>query len=204
MSDRAKAAADRIREVVPILEVLATYNYRVRSDGGEREQQFQCDLHGTGRDNKPSARVYPESNSWYCFACDATRDPIGTVMAKEGVKFWDAIKLLEQAYGLDPLPADYGTGVENLPGAISQVAATLDPTRTFSQDVEMVRRYLDNRTTDKDLPLDQLLRFWEKFDEVLHLVQGPKEAGGSIWPEDRGRVMLRGLLDRARAYRDPA
>lgn len=131
-----------------------------------------------------------------CFACDATRDPIGTVMAKEGVKFWEAIRLLEQAYGLDSLPADYGTGEDTRPGAISLVAAELDPAKTFSQDVEMVRRYLDNRTTDKDLPLSQILRFWEKLDEVMFHVQGPKEAGGSIWPEDRGRVMLRGLLSK--------
>lgn len=196
MSDRAKAAADRIREVVPILEVLATYDYRVRVDGGSREQQFQCDLHGSGRDNKPSARVYPESNSWYCFACDVTRDPIGTVMAKEGVKFWGAIKLLEQAYGLEPLPIDYGTDEASKPGAISLMAAVLDPTVTFSQDAAKMQSFLDRITYNRDLPLDQILRFWEKFDEVVHYLEE------GHWQEGHARVMLQGLRDRINEARN--
>jgi len=68
MSERAKAAADRIREKISILDVLVAYGYRVRNDGGGREQQFSCDLHGDGVDGTPSARVYPDSNSWYCVA----------------------------------------------------------------------------------------------------------------------------------------
>lgn len=191
MSDRAEAAAARIREQVPILQVLQSYGYRVRDDGGFREQQFQCDLHGTGRDNKPSARVYPTSNSWYCFACDKTRDAIETVRAKEGVKFWEAVKLLEHAYGLDPLPVDYGT--DNQPGAVSLVAAKLDPTKTFEQDADTVRNYLDACTLNRDLPLDQLLRFWEAFDEVVHHTLGLKGEGG-VWPRDKGRGVLQGLL----------
>lgn len=191
MSDRAKAASERIREHVPILEVLVTYGYRVRADSGEREQQFQCDLHGSGRDNKPSARVYPESSSWYCFACDKTRDAIETVKAKEGVKFWEAVKLLETAYGLEPLPADFG--YDNQEGAIQVVGVRLDPLVTFAQDKAKVHKFLDARTLDRDLPLDQLLHFWEKFDEIAHHVEGPKGDGG-VWPQDRGRAFLHGLL----------
>jgi len=63
---RARQAADRIREEIPIARVLADYGYNIHGDGGDREQQFQCDLHGDGQDNKPSARVYPDSDSWYC------------------------------------------------------------------------------------------------------------------------------------------
>lgn len=62
---RAKQRADRLRAEVPILKVLEDYGYRVTSDW-DREQQFQCDLHGDGLDNKPSARVYPDSHQWYC------------------------------------------------------------------------------------------------------------------------------------------
>jgi hypothetical protein len=191
MSDRAKAAAARLHEHVPILEVLQAYGYRIREDGGLREQQFSCDLHGSGRDLKPSARVYPESNTWYCFSCDKTRDAIETVRAKDGLKFWDAVKLLEKNYGLDPLPLDYG--LEDQTGPIQALASTLDATQTFAQDLDQLQRLLDRCTINRDLPLESLLRFWEKFDEVSHRVQGSPNHGGGQWTETQGRVMLHGL-----------
>ena len=193
MIDRAKVAADRIREHVPILQVLVSYGYHVRDDGGAREQQFACDLHGTGQDNTPSARVYPDSQSYYCFGCGKSRDAIEIVRAKDGVKFWQAVKILETAYGLDPLPVDYG--YDDTPNAVNLLKAILDPTRTFDQDAAKVHRFLDNRTQDRDLPLNQILRFWEKYDEIVHYVKGPKGDGG-IWTEDTGRAVLQGLLDK--------
>jgi DNA primase len=187
MNERAKAAADRIRAEVPITQVLASYGYRIRDI--DREQQFQCDLHGTGRDNKPSARVYPDSNSWYCFGCDKTRDPIETVKAKEGVAFWRAVKILEEAYGLPALPIDYG--VDDRPQVVGKVAAALlDPTLTYEHLVGRVRSALDARTINKDAPREQVLRLWEKFDEVVFQVEN------KVWPEDKGRVLLHGLLGR--------
>ena len=94
MSLRAK----RIKEEIPILSVLAGYGYDVHGD--TREQQFKCDLHGDGHDNAPSARVYPETNTWYCFACGKVRDSISTVMEKEGLDFNQACKGLEIKYNL--------------------------------------------------------------------------------------------------------
>lgn len=65
---RAKQRADRIRADVRIIQILSDYGYNVNPDGGDREQQFSCDLHGDGSDSKPSARAYPSSNSWFCVA----------------------------------------------------------------------------------------------------------------------------------------
>lgn len=67
---RAKKRADRIRAEISIVKVLSDLGYHIHPDGGDREQQFPCDLHGDGSDSKPSARVYPSSNSWYCVSVD--------------------------------------------------------------------------------------------------------------------------------------
>jgi len=85
---RARKRADRIRETIPIVSVLADYGYEVRTDGGDREQQFACNLHGDGNDVKPSARVYPHSNSWHCIATD---QPVLT--SKGWVRLGDLNKL---------------------------------------------------------------------------------------------------------------
>jgi hypothetical protein len=63
---RSRERADRINQHVDIIKVLYDYGYRIHMGDGGQEQQFSCDLHGDGRDSKPSARVYPESKSWYC------------------------------------------------------------------------------------------------------------------------------------------
>lgn len=67
---RSERRVARIHEVVRIDKVLEGYGYRVQANT-DREQQFSCDLHGDGTDSKPSARVYPSTNQWYCVDIDA-------------------------------------------------------------------------------------------------------------------------------------
>ena len=59
-----KRTAKRLKQAnsVPISDVLVRLGYNVRTDGGHREQQFSCDLHGDTRDKMPSGRMYPETN----------------------------------------------------------------------------------------------------------------------------------------------
>lgn len=181
----AHEAAERIRKAVPILQVLTSYGYHVRPEGGDREQQFSCDLHGDGRDSMPSARVYPVSNSWFCFACNKTRDAVETVRAKENLTFWQAVKKLERAFGLTPF--------EWTPKPIEDehagIRAILDPARTFEQDAERVRGNLATLTDDRQLPMETTLAFWEGFDKIVFRVRGPKGEGGE-WSESKGREMM--------------
>ena len=194
MSNRASAAANRIRKKVPILRVLVALGYDVRTDSGDREQQFSCDLHGSGHDNKPSARVYPESNSWYCFGCGLTRDPIATLRAKEDLGFWEAVKVLEQAYGLDPLPIDYSSD-ERGETAIGEMRSNLNRQTTYEDEEKRTRRLVENLTTDGELLLDRILAFWEAYDKVVYYVRGPRGDGG-IWTEQKGKKMIAALRER--------
>jgi len=194
MCTRAKAAADRIRKHVSIIQVLVTLGYDVRADGGDREQQFRCDLHGTGQDGKPSARVYPDSNSWYCFGCGLTRDAIGTLQAKQGIGFWQAVKVLEQAHGLDPLPMDYGSD-ERGETALGEMRNNLTRNTTYEDEEERTKRVVENLTTDRDLPLRRILAFWEAFDKVVFMVRGPRGDGG-VWTEHKGKNMIAALRER--------
>lgn len=197
---RAVRRADRIREMIPIEQVLADYGYNVRPDGGGREEQFSCNLHGDGWDSKPSARVYPESASWYCFACDMSRDAIATVRHNENLSFWDAIRKLEVAYGLPPLPwddedddgddDDVGT-----PSTQSVVEANLHPDRTFDDDARRFRALLDGEVQERGVSIATATSYWEAFDKVVWYVKGAKGQGGS-WTEENGRRVLEQLRTR--------
>ena len=122
-----------------------------------------------------------------CFACDKTRDAIETVRAKEGLDFWGAVRLLEDRYGLEPLPIDYNE--THRTGAVEALGLVLDTGRTFEQDRERMQAFLDARTRDRDLPLEQLLAFWEVFDRVTHMVMLPA-GSGEAWAPERGRRMF--------------
>lgn len=189
-ADKSWAAqrAARIRQDIPIVDVLADYGYAVRADGGDREQQFSCNLHGTGFDTKPSARVYPESQSWYCFGCDLSRTSIETVMENDGIAFWPAVRILEQRYNLPLL--EWAGSTEKPTLEILQANLQQGQIKTFSDTVERYQRLLDVFTRERDIPLLSALVFWEAFDKVVWHVEKAR------WTEAVGQKVLGELLDR--------
>ena len=151
--------ADRIKREIPLDRVLSEYGYAVYQGSGE--QQFSCDLHGDGSDSSPSARFYPDSNSFYCFACGKARDSIGLVMEKEGLEFAKACSALERKYGLDEwiykAPKDPFKRVES-PGL---------------SDLELIQKNTERKlkmlTLERALPYDTMLKLWEGFDLLCSL-----------------------------------
>lgn len=144
--------SERIKEKISIFSVLHSYNYDVVDS--PREQQFRCNLHGDGSDNSPSARAYPDSNSWYCFACGKTRDAISTVMEIEGVSFNQACKALETKYDL-PV---WVYSRESTEDHFKDEPAVDD----LSILVSRTEKLLMFKT--KDIELDTSLRLWEAFN----------------------------------------
>ena len=134
------------------MSVLSGYGYDVIN--ADREQQFRCDLHGDGSDNAPSARAYPESNSWYCFACGKTRDSISTVMEIEGVEFNKACYLLESKYSLSPWVYK------------KKEDAFEEEKEERISDIDMLRRKIELSLSFKmrDIPLEDSLKYWEAFN----------------------------------------
>lgn len=201
---RAKQRADRIREKIDIAEVLADYGYFVHAEYGG-EEQFRCDLHGDGQDNKPSARVYPESNSWYCFACGRSRDAVETVREKEGLGFWDAVKLLESKYNLPYLPWDDSYAdddyerKEDVAPADEQLADILDSGKSYEDEKKTTYRFLEMFTEDRELDMKSILGLWEAYDMVTHLVY--EEVKPESWGKTemlkiraKGKEKMRNLL----------
>ena len=192
---RAREAADRIRAEVPIVDVLYDYGYRVHPDGEDREQQFSCDLHGNGMDTKPSARVYPESASFHCFACGRSRDAITLVREKEGVEFWQAVKMLEAKYGLPPLPWS-GPDEKSEPKMVARVWEALQ--RAHGQTVEQVMaridRLVDSCCRERSVTSDQCAAWWEARDKVAYL-----HAKNQI-PENAAKAAAIRILTAVREY----
>lgn len=97
-----------------ILRMVSAYDV-LRANGVElsgseaKEEQFRCPFHGV--DNKPSARIYPESatgpsHAW-CFVCQEKRwDAIGLWRKFNGgdeTPFGRVLAQMEKAYNLPPI-----------------------------------------------------------------------------------------------------
>ena len=186
----AKRAADRVREEVPILNVLVDYGYAVHPDGGDREQQFSCDLHGDGSDTKPSARVYPDSASFYCFACGRTRDAITLVREKEGIGFWQAIRALEKRYGLTPMKwvrEEQGVSTQD------KVASALERQTPVKTVFHRTEKFLMSMCREKAAEHWQLAALWEAHDQVVtaHYKEGV--------PDGEAKALSLRVLGKAKA-----
>jgi DNA primase len=159
--ERLRARADRVNAEADLGQILYDYGYAVMPDR-QREQQFACDLHGV--DNKPSARFYGPSNSTWCFVCHKTLDPIGWVMAKEGLNFQEAIKFLEKQLGLGVLPwSDEAERPKNVADEIDELSKQ---SVSFQQEQERLNKLLLTLTRERDFDQKTLLTFWEVFDRV--------------------------------------
>lgn len=61
-------------------------------------RNISCVIHGS--DVKPSARVFPDTETYICYACGTYCDVIGLIMKLEEVEFLDAIKIIADRYGI--------------------------------------------------------------------------------------------------------
>jgi CHC2 zinc finger len=189
----SRRRADRIRETIPMARVLADYGYTVNPDGGDREQQFPCDLHGDGRDGKPSGRLYPSSNSMYCFACGRARDAVSLAMEKEGLKFGDALDKLERRYGLPYLPNDGGSDDDDDGPRPESVADVLSERPVpYEEASDRADRFLRRITSARALPMTDTLLFWSAFDRARH---GATNEG---WPDAKAAAAVDAVRSAAR------
>lgn len=146
-----------------MVRVLADYGYKVHPGGQYQEQQFPCDLHGDGRDNKPSARVYPVTNQWFCFACNRSRDVVETVRVKEGLDFLDALNFIETKYELPLVPWEEGD--HPTPKEAPDLGSG-----EYEQVVKAYVAALTAVTEDRLLPMDTVTSHWEAFDKLQYTV----------------------------------
>ncbi len=169
---RSERRAERIRQDVPIEALLAHYGYQVVA-GASREQQFPCDLHGDGSDGKPSARCYPENNSWFCFGCNRSRDAIQTVREKEGLSFYLTLHRLEQLFSLPDLPWEDGDREEAPKDPLEGIFTPHQA--TFAEVARRAERVLRSMTGERRLPLATVLRLYEEYDRLVSFSEADPE-----------------------------
>jgi hypothetical protein len=83
--------------MISILGVLRDIGVDV--DDGEYPQQIHCPFHGGGQEMHMSARVYPLTNSWYCFTEGKSYTPMTTLATAYEITPAQAVYMLRERYG---------------------------------------------------------------------------------------------------------
>ena len=80
-----------IKKQLQIEVVLNQYNIKVN-----KNHHAKCPFH---KDNKPSLRIYPETNTYTCFGCDKTGDTIQFIQDFENCTKREAILKAKELVG---------------------------------------------------------------------------------------------------------
>jgi hypothetical protein len=91
---------DLIIEQLSLAEVMVSYNVAFAYDPRlASEVQFRCPFHG--KDNKPSARLYNNTKSCFCWVCRKAWDVVSFIMEKEKMSFREALNYIVGRYKID-------------------------------------------------------------------------------------------------------
>jgi len=88
-----------IKQRLSILTVLQNYSIKPN-----RNNQIKCPFHD---DDKPSCKIYPDTNTFHCFGCNATGDQIEFIEKYEKCTKHEAILKAKQLCGIpEPIKAE--------------------------------------------------------------------------------------------------
>jgi len=75
----------RIRDKVTLFSLYPKLTGKTVITSFDVPQQVRCPFHG--KDNKPSARLYPSTDRFYCFVCKESMDAFSFFQAFTGMSF---------------------------------------------------------------------------------------------------------------------
>ncbi|HWB85630.1 MAG TPA: DNA primase [Bryobacteraceae bacterium] len=108
---------DQLKSSVDIVSVVGEY-VRLRKSGSNRYMGL-CPFHN---EKKPSFTVHVVHQFYKCFSCGVSGDVVKFVQEKEGISFFEALRLLSERYGI-PMPrrSEYSDPDTRLRAAIYQM-----------------------------------------------------------------------------------
>ena len=142
----------RVKEASDIVEVIERY-VPLRRKGSIFVGH--CPWHD---DKSPSFQVNQRRQSWVCWVCNLRGDIFDFVMRREGVEFFDALKILAQLANIEIQPSNY----EKAPKGSAQDKQTLYEACKWveqqfnrclleTKNAQLARDYLEERGLDADI-----------------------------------------------------
>lgn len=172
-------------EFVPIIRSSVSTQQIGRDYGLNPGRDGRCRCVFCAGDRKDTLRLYPGDRGSYCFRCHTSADCIRLVMEITGMKFPDAVREINEQYGLG-LPLD-----------------KVDPERTRKAREDAARREqerIEKAERDKRL----LTELWDASDEVWNMEQVIKNYAPQSANDEVSDAFVYAVkhIDEVRDYRD--
>ena len=142
----------RVKEASDIVEVIERY-VPLRRKGSIFVGH--CPWHD---DKSPSFQVNQRRQSWVCWVCNLRGDIFDFVMRREGVEFFDALKILAQLANIEIQPSNYkkapkgsAQDKQTLYEACKWVEQQFNRCLLETKNAQLARDYLEERGLDADI-----------------------------------------------------
>lgn len=166
-----------IKKEVSIYDLFDRSSPPVKYETDKKQCQISCPFHGY--DTSPSARVYPESNSMYCWTCAKSWDVIdywaeSNQWEKDGrLDRGRAIKDLSNIYGLKnkrhPWQSDLYSSLKNLEKKAGgyQSYTSEEKNKAISAFSWAAAKGLSSISNEKRVDIcESVLSMWDEFDAI--------------------------------------
>ncbi|MDA3891179.1 MAG: CHC2 zinc finger domain-containing protein [Salinivirgaceae bacterium] len=136
-----------IKKNLPITTVLAHYGIKI-----DKNSHIKCPFH---KDEKPSCKIYLDTNTYNCFGCGKTGDQIQFIQDKENCSKHQALKKATELIGTKETNNTDAMGIAAKRGSVKEV----DFAKLFSKQKESLPRspkaleYLKSRGLSQDLEI---------------------------------------------------
>ncbi len=195
---------DEVKERLDIADVISGY---VPLKKAGVNYKGLCPFH---TEKTPSFVVFPETQTWHCFGCDAGGDVFSFVMRYENLEFGEALRLLADRAGVRLQPrGEEAQAAAQLEDRLRQInaaaAAYYHELLLKAEEAAHARRYLSERgiseaTTDT-FQLGYAREDWQALGNHLTTKGHPwvdlleaglvlERQGGGYYDRFRGRVMF--------------
>ena len=149
-SGLATDTKERIKQATDVVDLIGSY-LPLRRLGSN--YVTHCPWHD---DHRPSLQINPTRQSWVCWVCDFRGDVFDFVMRREGVEFFEAMKILAERAGIpmtfSERKAEKGSADDKttLYRAMAWAAERYHACLVDSTTAEIARKYLADRNISRD------------------------------------------------------
>lgn len=139
-----------------ITDALQEIGIEVDSRG---QQQIRCPFHKGGAEAEPSARVYTGTNSFFCFTCKRSYNPIATLAFHYDLSYAAALIMVKERYGESSL-AVAGSVKRRLDAAMAELLTCInrlpEPKKGKAQKIAYVLLTYSARGYSDQVILEQI------------------------------------------------